>query len=88
MAQSAPAGRSAVTARRVIVVILLVASIVGALGVPIYARTTPELGPFPFFYWYQLVLVPVVAIVCWLCSVLLKVRPAPPRAADDGEAHR
>jgi cytochrome bd-type quinol oxidase subunit 2 len=75
MAHSAPAGRSLV--RRVAVAVLLLATIGGTLWVPFYARTMPKLGDFPFFYWYQLILVPAVAIVCWLCSLLAKVRPAP-----------
>jgi Protein of unknown function (DUF3311) len=82
MAPSARAGKSPVTVRRVIAATLLLAAIVGALGVPIYARVTPQLGPFPFFYWYQLLLVPVVAILCWLCTVLVKYRP--PAATSQG----
>ncbi len=86
MAPSARSGKSPATVRRVIAAILLLAAIVGALGVPIYART-PQLGPFPFFYWYQLMLVPVVAILCWLCTVLVKYRPpAATGPADSGEA--
>jgi hypothetical protein len=86
MAPSARAGKSPVTVRRVIAAILLLAAIVGALGVPIYARVTPQLGPFPFFYWYQLLLVPVVALLCWLCTVLVKYRPpASAGRADGGE---
>jgi hypothetical protein len=76
-----PDGRPA--ARRVVTVLLLVA-IGGTLVVPIYARSMPKLGAFPFFYWYQLVWVPVVAILCWLCYVLLRTRPAP--ASDPANA--
>jgi Protein of unknown function (DUF3311) len=89
MAPSARSGKSPVTIRRVTAVVLLLAAIVGALGVPIYARATPPLGPFPFFYWYQLLLVPVVAILCWLCTVLVKYRPPAVTGAgtaDGGEA--
>jgi len=75
MAQSAPRGRSPVT--RVSVTILLVVAIGGTLWVPIYARSMPKLGDFPFFYWYQLIWLPVVAILCWLCYVLLKAKPTP-----------
>ena len=60
----------------VIAAILLVAAIAASLIVPIYARTTPMLGDFPFFYWYQLLLVPVVAIVSWLAY--LRVRNTRP----------
>jgi hypothetical protein len=87
MAPSARSGKSPVTVRRVIAVVLLLAAIVGALGVPIYARATPQLGPFTFFYWYQLLLVPVVAILCWLCTLLVKYRPpAGAGPAGGGEA--
>ena len=75
MAGSDPAGKRPV--RRVIVTVLLLAAIGGTLWVPIYARSMPKLGDFPFFYWYQLILVPVVAILCGLCSVLLRVKPTP-----------
>ncbi len=73
MAHSAPAGKSPV--KRVAITVLLLAAIGGTLSVPFYARSMPKLGDFPFFYWYQLILVPVVAIVCWLCSVLLRSKP-------------
>ena len=59
----------------VVVTILLLAGIAGTLWVPIYARSTPKLGDFPFFYWYQLIWVPVVAILSWLCYLLLRTRP-------------
>jgi hypothetical protein len=59
------------------VTILLVFAIGAALWVPLYARAQPKLGAFPFFYWYQLVLVPVVAIAAWLSYLML--RPAPRR---------
>jgi hypothetical protein len=75
MAQPAPPGRRP-AARRAVTVLLLVA-IGGALVVPIYARSMPKLGDFPFFYWYQLVWVPAVAILCWICYVLLRAKPAP-----------
>src|SRR5215472_1881211 len=48
-----------------LIAVLLVAVLVGTLWLPIYNRTTPALGGFPFFYWYQLLWVPVVALVSW-----------------------
>ena len=66
--------------------ILLLVSIAGTLWVPLYARSTPKLGDFPFFYWYQLTWVPVVAILSWLAYLLIRPRPgaAPVAAARPG----
>ena len=58
------------------VTVMLSVAVVGALWVPIYARTAPKLGAFPFFYWYQLILVPVTAFLCWISYLLLRTRPA------------
>ena len=58
------------------VAVLLTVAVIGALWVPIYAHTEPKLGAFPFFYWYQLILVPVTAILCWISYLLLRNRPA------------
>jgi uncharacterized protein DUF3311 len=73
MAKHAPAGRSPATWG--VVTVLLVAAIMGTLWVPIYARTGPKLGPFPFFYWYQLIWVPVSAVLCWICYLILRSKP-------------
>ena len=70
MAQSTPPRTS--PARLITVAILLLIAICGALFVPIYARATPMLGDFPFFYWYLLIWVPVVAVLCMICNLLLR----------------
>ncbi len=59
------------------VTILLLFVIFAALWVPLYARDQPKLGAFPFFYWYQLVLVPLVAIASWVSYLML--RPSRPK---------
>ena len=63
---------------KVTVTIMLAVAIGGALWVPIYAHLLPKLGDFPFFYWYQLILVPVTAILCWISYLLLRTKPARP----------
>ena len=70
MAQSTPPRVS--PARWITVAILLLIAICGALFVPIYARATPMLGDFPFFYWYLLIWVPVVAVLCMISYLLLR----------------
>jgi hypothetical protein len=82
MAQSTPPAKSPVTLT--IVAVLLVIGVVGALWVPLYARTTPMLGDFPFFYWYLLMWVPVVAILAFISYLLTRPKPAPGADASPG----
>ncbi|SEQ56510.1 Protein of unknown function [Faunimonas pinastri] len=44
---------------------LLLLPFIGLLLVGIYNSDAPRLFGFPFFYWYQLVWVPVTAILIW-----------------------
>jgi Na+/melibiose symporter-like transporter len=60
------------------VAVLLALAILGTLWIPLYARSTPKLGPFPFFYWFQLIWVPLSAVLCRICYLLLRVRPDRP----------
>jgi hypothetical protein len=66
--------------------VLLLIGVLGTLVVPIYARSSPEWGPFPFFYWYQLIWVPVVAVLSGLAYVLTK--PPSQRAGSGQDAGR
>jgi hypothetical protein len=57
--------RSAIAAHPVIsavIAILILASVFFSLYVPLYARATPKVGDFPFFYFYLLVYIPAVGI--------------------------
>lgn len=80
-----PEGPVARPATWATVVVLLTVAIAGTLWVPLYARSGPELGPFPFFYWYQLIWVPLTAVIMWVCFLLLRTRPV--RGARRGQ-HR
>ena len=55
-----------------IVGVLLAIGVAGTLIVPIYARSTPKAGAFPFFYWYQLLWIPLVAILSFACYLLVR----------------
>jgi hypothetical protein len=55
-----------------IITVLVLACIVGTLYVPIYARATPKIGDFPFFYFYLLAYMPAVGIVLWIVILLQK----------------
>jgi hypothetical protein len=46
--------------------LLLVLPFAGLLYPPLYARDSPELFGFPFFYWYQLAWVPITAALTFI----------------------
>jgi hypothetical protein len=66
------------------IAVLVLADIWFTLYVPLYARTTPKVGDFPFFYFYLLIYFPATAIVLWI--VVLLQRSLGPTA--DGAAGR
>jgi hypothetical protein len=75
MAQPPVKARNSVAAHPITsatIAILIIASIFFTLYVPLYARATPKVGPFPFFYFYLLVYMPAVAIALWIVIVLQK----------------
>ena len=55
--------------------LLLLLPFLGLLWVPLYNRHDPVLFGFPFFYWYQLLWIPVTAVLCLICYLLLRPRP-------------
>jgi Na+/melibiose symporter-like transporter len=65
-----------------IIFVLVAGAICGTLIVPIYASLTPKVGDFPFFYFYLLAYMPVVAVALWIAA-LLQRRIQPPAASDD-----
>jgi len=64
--------------------VLLLAGVIGAFWVPIYARSAPKLGDFPFFYWFQLIWMPVVMVLCYLAYLLMRSTPASTAGPADG----
>jgi hypothetical protein len=46
--------------------ILLLVIFVAALAVPYFNRAEPSLFGFPFFYWYQLVVVLAASLLTWV----------------------
>jgi hypothetical protein len=64
----------------VVASILLLAAVVASFWVPFYARSMPKLGALPFFYWYQLILVPAIAIVSWIAYLLVRSPRGAPAA--------
>jgi hypothetical protein len=64
-----------------IIAILVAASILCTLIVPIYASITPKVGDWPFFYFYLLASIPFVVIALYVV-VLLQRRM---KTAESGE---
>ena len=67
--------RSAIAAHPVTaaaIALLVAADIAVVLYVPLYARVTPRWGDFPFFYWYLLIVMPVISLLLWTAAQLQK----------------
>jgi hypothetical protein len=45
---------------------LLLLPFIGLLWLPFYNSELPALFGFPFLYWYQLMWVPVTAVLIWI----------------------
>jgi hypothetical protein len=65
--------------------VLVAAAILGTAIVPIYARITPKVGAFPFFYFYLLIYMPATAVVLWI-AMMLQRRLKPPQPVSTGAA--
>jgi membrane protein implicated in regulation of membrane protease activity len=52
--------------------VLLLAPFVALLWVSSYAKETPRLLGFPFFYWYQLLWVLVSAVLTYVAYLLVR----------------
>ena len=66
------------------IAVLITASICGTLIVPIYARITPKIGDWPFFYFYLIAYIPVAAIILWIVNLLQRRLQQPAGGADGG----
>ncbi len=75
--------------------VLLAIAVIFPLLVPTYARSTPQLGGLPFFYWYQMLWVPIDAALIGVCYALMSredrrrrqiLRCPDPGRTDDGGA--
>ncbi|MDH6112737.1 hypothetical protein P3T36_002456 [Kitasatospora sp. MAP12-15] len=60
--QAPPGAPPVITPSRVAAAVCLLVPIVAELWVSSYARLTPRLDGIPFFYWYQLLWVPLSAV--------------------------
>ena len=52
--------------KSIVTAVLLLIPYLGLLCVPLYNRRDPELFGFPFFYWYQMLWIPLTVLLIWL----------------------
>ncbi|HEX7683288.1 MAG TPA: DUF3311 domain-containing protein [Trinickia sp.] len=62
---------------------LLVIPWIAMIWVPSYNKVEPQLGGFPFFYWYQLFWVLVSAVITAVVYFKTKSRSKPGASAGD-----
>jgi hypothetical protein len=60
--------------RKLVAAILLVIPFVVYFDVPFYNVVTPELGGLPFFYWFQLIMLPVSAAMFFIAALLIDMK--------------
>jgi hypothetical protein len=64
--------------------LLLIATVLPLL-VPMYARSSPALEGIPFFYWYQMLLVPLTSFLIWIAYIVVGREDRRRRGAVRGE---
>jgi uncharacterized membrane protein len=78
---SSPAPGSGTRPLWVVVGVLLFVGALVPLLVPAYAKETPTLLGFPFFYWFQFLLIPVVSLLTLVAFRISQTATARDRAA-------
>jgi uncharacterized membrane protein len=60
--------------RWLVVYVLLAPAVVLPLWVSLYDRETPTFLSFPFFYWFQFLLIPVTSVATYVAFRLVTPR--------------
>ncbi|MFI8850107.1 DUF3311 domain-containing protein [Streptomyces sp. 891-h] len=74
-----------ITPARVVIALCLVAPFVAMLWVGSYAKNGPALMGIPFFYWYQMLWVPLSAVLTMIAYQLWRRDQRARRSGDAGE---
>ncbi|MBL1095823.1 DUF3311 domain-containing protein [Streptomyces coffeae] len=69
---ASPVRRPVVTPARVVIAFCLIVPFVAMLWVGSYAKVDPKLIGIPFFYWYQMLWVPVSTALTSVAYVLVR----------------
>jgi hypothetical protein len=65
----------------ILIIVLLVPAVVLPLWVPLYNRTEPELNGWPFFYWFQMALIPCATVLTFIAFTLSRIADRKDREA-------
>ena len=65
----------------ILILVLLTPAVVVPLLVPLYDRTDPTLLGFPFYYWFQLALIPAAVVLTVVAYYVAKSAHRRERAA-------
>ena len=65
----------------ILIIILLGPPVVLPLWVPLYNRTDPELNGWPFFYWFQMALIPFATFLTVIAFALSRIADRKDREA-------
>ena len=57
--------------RQVVAAILIIIPFLIYFDVPLYNFSTPTIGGLPFFYWFQILMLPVTAILLFKAAKLI-----------------
>ncbi len=71
----------------ILICVLLAPAVVVPLLVGLYDRTEPTLGGFPFYFWFQMMLIPGAVVLTVVAYYLAKTADRRDREAR-GEARR
>ena len=65
----------------ILIIVLLTPAVVLPLWVPLYNRTDPELNGWPFFYWFQMALIPFATVLTIIAFALSRIADRKDREA-------
>ena len=65
----------------ILIVVLLTPAVLLPLWVPLYNRTDPELNGWPFFFWFQMALIPAATLLTVIAFALSRIADRKDREA-------
>ncbi len=66
--------KSAIASRRIAAAVLLLIPFAVYFDVPFYNVVQPEAFGLPFFYWFQLAMLPVSALLFLIAAILIDMK--------------